>query len=445
MSADNFITNHTDSWPRRLLHVGDDQLISRKRSGLSTYGKAVDPQYNILSYTWGRWESQHGEALPIQNVDWKIPAVRPEGFTVPALHQVVKRVGEDCSHIWLDVACIDQENDTVKMSEIGRQAAIFRRARAAYIWLSHSKKKVVEPALKRLLDRATAGAEHDRTSVADILRDVKLVFSDPWWSSLWVLQESFLRPGAVLLFEDASTVDIRGVKDKRRPCSLYDLFSGCQRISQALLYELQNSRGVLGTKGIEKASEAVQRLDDAGVRCTHYNNAISLYAVSTLRNPRDPHDRIYGIMQVFGLSLGTSTEPSKKFTLDDLEDQLGEGLNAACPVFAQNFVHLADGRRGRSWYFHRKLRVLLEGRFTYTPKAYCDLSFDKEQDLARFRGPKMRFSGLCSMLSGHLGERPLFEYIYFDRTTKNLDKLPSDYTRPDAKPPCWQLHRCGSE
>ncbi|KAJ9604060.1 hypothetical protein H2200_011583 [Cladophialophora chaetospira] len=434
MSAENFITSQVDYWPRRLLHVQADKLTSIKRSSQSKYRKIDAPRYNILSYTWGRWQTNNGEALPVQNVDWKVPPVKPEGFTVQAFHRVVNHVSEGCSHIWLDVACIDQENEAVKMSEIGRQAAIFRRAKQVYIWLSHSKKEVVEPVLNRLLDRATADAEHDRETVTSILRDIKIIFSDPWFGSLWALQESFLRPGAVLLFEDASAIDVRGVKGKKRPCSLYDLFSGCQRISQALQYELQNSRGVLGSRGIEKATEAIQRLDDAGVRCTHFNNAISLYAVSTLRNPRDPLDRIYGIMQVFGLSLGKAAEPTKQFALDDLEDQLGHALNKVCPVFAQNFVHLADGRRHRSWYFHRKIRVLLEGRFTYTPKAYCEIAFDKTRDLARFRGPKTRFSSLCRMLTRHLGDRPLFEHVYFDSTTENREKLPIDFTRPDSKP-----------
>ncbi|KIW69670.1 hypothetical protein PV04_05533 [Phialophora macrospora] len=432
MSADNFITTGDNYWPRRLLHVHGDHLTSIKRSGHSTYDGTEAPTYNILSYTWGRWETEHGEALPVQNVEWDIPAVRPEGFTVRAFHRVVKRVSQGGSHIWLDVACIDQENKAVKMSEIGKQAAIFRRARQVYIWLSHSKREVIGPILARLLDRK-ADPRPDRNGVANILQDIRLVFSDPWFSSLWVLQESFLRPGAVLLFKDASSIDIPGARGKLRPCSLFDIYSGFQRIAQALQYEIQHSSGSLGTRGVEKAREAIQRLDDAGVRCTYYNNAISLYAVSTIRNPRDEKDRIYGIMQVFGFVLGTSANPSGSFNLDDLEDQLGEALNKACPVFAQNFVHLGNPRPGRSWYLHRELRVLLEGRITYTPRSYCEITFSHTRRAARFQGPKIRFPSLCSTLTRHLGNRPLFEYVYFDATTQNRAKLPRGFTDVDAK------------
>lgn len=36
--------------------------------------------------------------------------------------------------VWVDIACIDQENSADKMDEIGRQAAIFRKVKFAYIW-----------------------------------------------------------------------------------------------------------------------------------------------------------------------------------------------------------------------------------------------------------------------------------------------------------------------
>jgi hypothetical protein len=53
------------------------------------------------------------------------------------------------------------------------------------------------------------------------------------------------------------------------------------------------------------------------------SNGIELYAISS-RNPRCPLDRVYSIMQVFGLGLGgaaiANSPPRDGYTLDDLED-----------------------------------------------------------------------------------------------------------------------------
>lgn len=39
--------------------------------------------------------------------------------------------------IWVDVVCIDRRFNTESMLEIVRQATIFRKASAVYIWLNH--------------------------------------------------------------------------------------------------------------------------------------------------------------------------------------------------------------------------------------------------------------------------------------------------------------------
>lgn len=132
-------------WPRRLLHLQGDKL-SVPRTGESTYGEFEAPTYNILSYTWGRFMSPDGEALPFENVSWDIPKVHTDHFTVDAFRTVIKRValgmegedGEKCQHIWLDLACINQKDQAEMLEEIGRQAAIFNKARHCFIWLNRT-------------------------------------------------------------------------------------------------------------------------------------------------------------------------------------------------------------------------------------------------------------------------------------------------------------------
>lgn len=112
------------AWPRRLLHVPSMQ--SRAWLPGNRYGDAVAPQYNAISYTWGRFELQQDSdpsvsGLEVRGVDWNIPRTDPSHFTKEQFHRVVQaathvspryyedtKVREDVEFVWLDVACIDQ-------------------------------------------------------------------------------------------------------------------------------------------------------------------------------------------------------------------------------------------------------------------------------------------------------------------------------------------------
>lgn len=413
MSADSLIGSNSSYWPRRLLEVTRDNLISIERSGQCTYGKTESPDYNILSYTWGRWEDAKGQALPIQNTAWEIPRVRTDGFTIDAFRRVVELVGKD-THMWLDVACIDQKDEPTKMEEIGKQAAIFKRAKMSYIWLSHTRVSQIEPIIRRLVNKNEA-VRTDRGWLRTVLKDVKLVFSDPWFSSLWVLQESFLRPGAILLFSEGLTINVPGAKGKPRPCSLFDLFSGCERLCTALQFEVRERRANLGDAGVSLAEEIIQRCEDAGSRCIVYEHAMSLYAVSTLRNPRRENDRIYGIAQVFGLVLGSAAEPHRDFTLAELEDQFGAALNKANPVFAQFFVHMEPPRPMRAWCVGRKILVPLVSRAKLTAEPHCSIGFDSVHHLARFRGHRGKLSDVMRRFVKASASDLVFDLFQLDR------------------------------
>lgn len=441
MSADKLIGSNSNYWPRRLLRVTDDKLISIEQSGQCTYGKSKSPEYNILSYTWGRWEDAKGQALPIQNTAWEIPRVRKDaqgGFTVDAFRRVVEFVGKN-THMWLDVACIDQKDKPTKMDEIGKQAAIFKRAKMSYIWLSNTRASQVEPIIRRLVNR-NEEVHTDRGWLRTVLQDIRLIFSDPWFSSLWVLQESFLRPGAILLFSEGLPINIPGAKGKPRPCSLFDLFSGCERLCTALQYEIRERRANLADAGIKLAEKIIQKCEDAGSRCIVHEHAMSLYAVSTLRNPRDQNDRIYGIAQVFGFVLGSAAEPHRDdFTLAELEDQFGAALNQANPVFAQFFVHTEPPRPMRAWCVSRKILVPLVSRAKYTAEAECSITFDSVDRLARFRGHKGRLSSVMRRLVKASGSDLVFDLFQLDRAA---DGAPgASATSSDSQ----QMHLKGSK
>lgn len=433
MSSELFTTEK--HWPQRLLQLDGEFIRSVPLSGTNTYEGVNSPPYNIMSYTWGRWEIDDGEALPIQNVNWKIPAVGPEGFSVTAFANVLQRVSQG-SHVWLDVGCIEQENQEMKMREIGRQAAIFRGAQKAYIWLSHSKRNALKPLILETMKRDALELDDGlRLWLNRVDKAVGKIFSDPWFSSLWTLQEGFLRRDAILLFDDASVIDIPKFESygSGGPCTLLDIVKAYEIVSSRLYMFSKTERDLLGSRGIARAREILQRLDDVGIPCLAKSHAVALYGVASRRNPMREHDRIYGIMQVFGLVLGKSARPDMEFTLLALEDQLGVAVNKMNPVLAQSFIHLGnpDPRPNRLWCLSRNMFVFSSspvlGRELDRPEPYCRITFDDSEDCAVFHGHRASFKDLSSRLRGPCEDKAAFLSLHFDHTTENRAKLPEFY------------------
>ena len=140
------------NWPRRLLHV--PTLTSLEWQPGNKYGTHIEPDYNAISYTWGRYDVdipqakgtkkyRNVNAIEINGVRWRIPRINPTHFTVDQFKRLIWQAcepidgtEEKIDFLWLDIACIDQRNGPQKSSEIGRQAVIFRGARRAFVWLT---------------------------------------------------------------------------------------------------------------------------------------------------------------------------------------------------------------------------------------------------------------------------------------------------------------------
>ena len=134
---------------------------------------------------------------------------RPSHFTDVQLDKVIKQAcGIDASgrepvdFIWLDLACIDQRRNLSADLEVGRQAGIFRKAAGVVVWLSQSGKDENSFCLLRDFFKVLAGFENDRQKSLKVISDcsqlelfvtrLRKLLVDPWFSSLWTLQEAYL-------------------------------------------------------------------------------------------------------------------------------------------------------------------------------------------------------------------------------------------------------------
>lgn len=356
--ADHELFDEGSRWPRRLLNVED--MISYRWQPGNTYGGITEPKYAIISYTWGRWRLEKGEqprieALPIKGVPWEVPRVDPKHFTVAQFRHVLRMVSLGVSNsgeqsapalpfVWLDVACIPQWPDSsVAASEIGRQARIFRGAQTAYIWLTTPTPE----------DVADLPQVHDLEFVKShgiprALRCWHNLLKDPWFSSMWTLQESFIQQSAYVVTN--SGFYQRMGDDRLITYQMEGLYASATRLSGLH----KTFEGRYDFRGAE--ADLMQfkgRWRETGIGLA---SPMAVLAASIGRKCSFELDRVYGIMQIFGddFVVGKAASPAaaekdRGFTLNELENDLGTLLLTRFPVISQLFVHDEPPLVGRAW------------------------------------------------------------------------------------------------
>ena len=403
-------------WPRRLLHI--QTLTSYQWQPGNVYGGWQNPKYSALSYTWGRWEISEADelpevkAIPIKGVSWQIPRVDPVHFTVEAFEAAISDTADphpsqpDRSRVeflWLDVACIDQAPDSrEKALEIGRQAKIFRGASQVFVWLTtHDRAYYTQWAheLEPFFELMCGPKFHTDVDLRDWAMEVTMIIADfladPWFSSLWTLQEIFLSPEAVIIPSDA-------LKDSMDLCPLHGLSGTLHAIKDALDYndELRNVDKYCGLSAV---------IDETGLLVCLDKNLMGLLTAAGNRTTRREEDRVYGIMQVFEFRLGNSAPDAehRSFSLEELNDQLGEALLERDPVMSQMYVYQRRVKLGKGWRLNRDSAVPTESKHIYHHKRtqpelqHCAALFCQTFSgslWGRFRGPTASFRAFARFL-----------------------------------------------
>lgn len=398
-------------WPRRLLHLST--MTSHEWKPGNIYGSYTAPEYNAITYTWGRWslkdhESPHVQAIKIHNVPWDIPRISPDHFTTDDMMDVLRSVAKCYSwgtgerpqpveFLWLDIACIDQRSSEPRSAaEVGRQASIFARAKAVAIWLTTIPHEVLHPSLATitmsLLIRNSqspgdGGAHH-------LYKAITQLFADPWFSSLWTLQEAFLRQDATLLSREGLPVLLPpgmwnghsnpavGVSQEPVEGSLdtaawhkyfLELYTAIGLTGESTQFPV-NEKGVwhedlrllweamdswaLSSWMIAQPDrrETFLRISDAiftsGLPGIGIGNPLAVYTSSSARTTLRSVDRIYGIQQIFKVRVGTSAPnhiPGMAPDLSELEVQFGEKLLHDHPVLSQMHVFTEQVPLGTGW------------------------------------------------------------------------------------------------
>lgn len=428
-------------WPRRLLHVRS--MTSYPWQPGNKYGTHKEPKYNAISYTWGRFYVRNTEPeyastpyLQVKGVPWNIPRMRPLHFTVDEFHRLVLNAAsppaedgfESVEFVWLDVACIDQTKPHTDdyYKEVGRQARIFDGAREVIVWLTTFRRAEMKEwwSSLRNIERPVVGVEVGAHQSPDldawteyVQTHLRRLRADPWFSSLWTLQEAFLSPRAILMYRDGTHRDLFAFQSDThiRSGTLKDFIYRWH----AILLKLRYIRVGYTYQGVQVDMRRVNALEadinnlglleamrlDAQIfkaleiptasksRALRMGNPLALLKASHQRQCYEITDRVRGIMQVFDLRLGESSPkavPGKKYSLPELEDQLGAELLRRFPISSQLMVQSRSCQPRKSWRVSSEMILTDEAHLFWRQKMDSDTSIDAEQKIvSRFGGARL--------------------------------------------------------
>ena len=408
----------TDYWPRRLLHIPTMNSVERDESNVYSgdlgVQKVEKPKYSILTYTWGRWKIRNvkaSPALPVLNVPWDVPAIEEEHFTVQEFQKVVNVLGKDgIDWAWIDVACIDQEDQDANAEEVGRQASIFKNAHRVFVWLSHLRRDVLTSAVATIQKSGLELRDYlDKPStflpIKDIIsslhKELNVVFADPWFSSLWTLQEVILRNDAIALSKEAEAI-VWGIGQYTY---LTMFINHCQNVFQDLNSidkRIEESKGQYlslesGRQEIEKkVCEMKQLILQAGFHFLHSSNPNVQYGIARYRRTSRDVDRVYAIMQIYDLRVGKSIRSKERPPLAELIDEFAAALNQKCPIMGQMFVHAQAPQQFKSWRITEKSTVPDRLMIYREPRSRSELTMMSRTMVAR--GPCFPFFNILSTI-----------------------------------------------
>lgn len=210
--------------------------------------------YSCVSHTWGRWRLAGTAAIKGVS-EWEIP--RNSVFEVTELPEILALCADRLStrHVWFDLVCIPQEGlarpelTELARREISRRALIFRNASSCAAWLNyvdnwttevstleclaltylrlstpsghyetdelfakaredanHLLQLIVHPSHNRYLGASTFPLPKSdflprlfRVAKFRLMSQQDLDRPSAWFSSLWTLQEAYLRPDMILM------------------------------------------------------------------------------------------------------------------------------------------------------------------------------------------------------------------------------------------------------
>lgn len=187
----------------------------------------------------------------------------------------------------------------------------------------------------------SAEAMQENIEIFDTMRStLDCICKDPWFSSLWTLQEAFLCPEARFLSLDGHFL----VNGPSSGGSLSRMTYICERTRDITEYLLRsfNKDALKELTWLRRCREIQHLVKAKGLAALQSKNPMILYSTAGKRTAQKDYDYIYAIQQVFGFRLGNSRpgHAGRVYSRLKLQMQLGTELLKKYPVQSQ--MHIFD-------------------------------------------------------------------------------------------------------
>lgn len=199
---------------------------------------------------------------------------------------------------------------------------------------------------------------HTDVDIREWIKEVTIIvaelLADPWLSSLWSLQVTFLSPNAVIVPGDA-------MKSSIDHCRLQYISETLRVIKDALDYDEE-------IRGANESCGLGAMIDRTGLLVCLDQHSMGLLTAAGNRTTRHEEDHVHGIMQVFGFQLGISApdiQEIRVFSLEEFNDQLGSALLEKDPVLSQMYIYGGIVKPSKGWRLDRSSIVPSESKVFY--------------------------------------------------------------------------------
>ncbi|KAK3313369.1 heterokaryon incompatibility protein-domain-containing protein [Apodospora peruviana] len=245
-------------------------------------------QYEALSYTWGN--PDHKGPITINDRPCLIG-----GNLYTALRAL--RYQDKPRYLWVDAICINQSDIAEKNLHIPQMHLVYQQAARVVVWLgpvfedsdvafSHLDMLWEEESVDGFVKRAVSSGRATPSQVLNgtIWRPLATLFSTPWWSRMWVVQE--------LYFSDPSeTVAVCGNEartwDRLLLAQLLIRTGNIHIVSPQMPFGLYTGLGRSSYTLLEMRSPETSSLWNALVR------------IARVRMATDPRDKIFALLNLF--------------------------------------------------------------------------------------------------------------------------------------------------
>ncbi|KAF1844392.1 HET-domain-containing protein, partial [Cucurbitaria berberidis CBS 394.84] len=149
------------------------------------------PPYEALSYVWGPPE-------PSTKLLCNGHSILVRSELANALTKM--RLRDSTRIVWTDAICINQDDDEEKSLQVPLMGSIYSLAKRVIVWLGYGDVQQVQEALEciKFIARARRQYKQDHNLIADDDDQLQELFSRPWFSRIWCVQEIRLAQDALV-------------------------------------------------------------------------------------------------------------------------------------------------------------------------------------------------------------------------------------------------------